>query len=175
MKAKTVRTLLMTGTIIGGVMYFSQTAKAQDTKLQTMTTENRMLYNTKEELAQQVTGASNEFAIQAGLENQLRNTEATLRQKKSEKAALDQLIQQKLANGTWASAEDLASDPAYLNLPIMQRVNDYKNKVEPLNDALADQSRLATEIASLTTGVTSLVNSNFRSGSYRINNFSQVI
>ena len=69
MKAKTARTLLMAGTIIGGVMYFSQTAKAQDTRLQTMTTENRMLYNTKEQLAQQVTDATNEFNRQAGLES----------------------------------------------------------------------------------------------------------
>ena len=175
MKAKTTRTLLMAGTVIGGLMYFSQTAKAQDTRLQTMTTENRMLYNTKEELAQQVTSASNEFATQAGLENQLRNTERTLRQKENEKAALDQLIQQKLANGTWASANDLNSDPAFLNLPIFQRANEFKNRVEPLQNALADQSRLATEISSLATGVTSLVNSNIRSNSYRINNFSQVI
>ena len=69
MKAKTARTLLMAGTIIGGVMYFSQTAKAQDTRLQTMTTENRMLYNTKEQLAQQVTDATNEFNRQAALES----------------------------------------------------------------------------------------------------------
>ena len=79
MKAKTARTLLMAGTIIGGVMYFSQAAKAQDTRLKAMTTENRMNYNTKEQLAQQVTGASNEFAAQSMLEADLNRVDNQLR------------------------------------------------------------------------------------------------
>ena len=72
MKAKTARTILIAGTIIGGVMYFSQTAKAQSTRYQTVSAENRVLRSSKMELAQQVTNAEQEFLTQAQIEGELR-------------------------------------------------------------------------------------------------------
>lgn len=169
MKAKTVRTLLMAGTIIGGVMYFSQTAKAQGTRLKTMTTENRMLYNTKEQLAQQVTGASNEFATQAQLEAQLKTVKDALRINTEIKESLEQTIQQKLADGIWATAED-AAKTIPPGASIMDRARLYGNMVEPLETA-QDELRFRTQlVTSLSTQLEALVDQNQRSGAYRANN-----
>ena len=169
MKAKTVRTLLMAGTIIGGVMYFSQAAKAQDTRLKTMTTENRMLYNTKEQLAQQVTGASNEFAAQAKLEGELNTVEDALRMNRAIKESTEQAIQQNLANGTWATAEDAAKTLGP-GASMLDRANAFKNMVEPLETAQAELDFRTRLVTSLSTQLERLVNENQRSGDYRRNN-----
>lgn len=148
MKPKTARTLLMAGTIIGGVMYFSQTAKAQDTRLQTMTTENRMLYNTKEQLAQHVTNAGQEFNIQRKSEealskaiNDLGNTIINYR------AASDALI-------------------------------NHKETLERLNTETSVKNAWTTyhgRLTSLLSDVNRLMNDNQRSSDYWVNNYSQVI
>ena len=106
MKAKTARTLLIAGTIIGGVMYFSQTARAQSTRLQTMTTENRMLYNTKEQLAQQVTGAEQEFVAQSRIEGDLVKAFSDLNVALNNYASVsDALINYDLADSTGAAKD----------------------------------------------------------------------
>ena len=169
MKAKTARTLLMAGTIIGGVLYFSQTAKAQDTRLKTMTTENRMLYNTKEQLAQQVTGASNEFAAQAKLEGELTNLENSVRTRRERIASLETTIQQKLADGTWATAQD-AVKTLSPGASMADRRNAYQNMVEPLENAQEELSTLQSEITSLHSQLRTKVADNQRSGAYRLNN-----
>lgn len=169
MKAKTARTLLMAGTIIGGVMYFSQTAKAQDTRLQTMTTENRMLYNTKEQLAQQVTGASNEFATQAVIEGDLYRLENSVRTKRERIALLETTIKQKLADGTWATAQD-AVKTLSPGASLLDRANAFKNMVEPLEAAQEELSTLQSEITSLHSQLRTKVAANQRSLSYRMNN-----
>ena len=173
MKAKTARTLLMAGTIIGGVLYFSQTAKAQDTRLKTMTTENRMLYNTKEQLAQQVTGASNEFAAQAFIERDLITLENSVRTRREQIALLETTIQQKLADGTWAEADVIANDPAYAHimaLPYFDRINAFNNIYFPLVEAREELSTLQSEITSLHSQLRTKVADNQRSGDYRRNN-----
>lgn len=169
MKAKTARTLLMAGTIIGGVMYFSQAAKAQDTRLKAMTTENRMNYNTKEQLAQQVTGASNEFAAQSMLEADLNRVDNQLRVNRVMKESTEQAIQQNLANGTWATAED-AVKTLGPGASMLDRANAFKNMVEPLEAAQADLQRLTPLVATLEAELERLVNQNQRSGDYRRNN-----
>ena len=170
MKAKTARTLLMAGTIIGGVLYFSQTAKAQDTRLKTMTTENRMLYNTKEQLAQQVTGASNEFAAQGLIERDLITLENSVRTRRERIALLETTIQQKLADGTWMTAEDVTNDPAIMNLPYHDRINAFNNIYFPLIDAQEEVSTLQSELTSLHSQLRTKVADNQRSWTYRRDN-----
>ena len=164
MKAKTARTLLMAGTIIGGVMYFSQTARAQTA----MTTENRMLYNTKEELAQQVTSANNEFAAQARIEGDLYRLENSVRTRRERIALLETTIEQKLADGIWMTAERASIENP--NASPFELADIYKNKVEPLTTAQEELSTLQSEITSLHSQLRTKVADNQRSNAYRMRN-----
>ncbi len=158
----------MAGTVIGGVMYFSQTAKAQDTRLQTMTTENRMLYNTKEELAQQVTSANNEFAAQALLESDLKRVDNLIRQNTIKRKNLYNEIKEKMNNETWMTAE--RASLVYSDASPFELADIYKNKVEPLMRAVEEHNGLVPLIESLNNELETVITKNQRSNAYRMRN-----
>ena len=154
----------MAGTIIGGVMYFSQTAKAQ----KTMTTKNRMLYNTKEELAQQVTSANDEFAAQALLESDLKRVDNLIRQNTIKRNNLYNEIKEKMVNETWMTAD--RASLVYHDASPFELADIYKNKVEPLMRAVEEHNELVPLIESLNNELETLITKNQRSNAYRMRN-----
>lgn len=183
MKAKTTRTLLMAGTVIGGLMYFSQTAQASrrtNVALSDSQEDAALLRTSKAELVRYANKIDEELQEQIRHEANLLDLKRELQEAINDRDTTKDVIARGILSTAMVSTEQMyyyglftqTFNPAVVsNGDIGKTYPKWAAWSSETNKLRNQQSRIDDIILpQLATNASNLINRNQRSASFRANN-----
>jgi dGTP triphosphohydrolase len=183
MKAKTARTLLMAGTMIGGLMYFSQTAQASrrtSVALSDSQETEALLRTSKAEIVRFANKADEELQEQAIAEAKLLDLKRELQEAIYDRDTTKKAIARGILSTDMVSTEQMyyyglftqTFNPSTVDVTTIKRTYPKWSRWETENNKLRNQQSRIDHIIlpQLATNANSFINRNQRSASFRYNN-----
>ena len=183
MKAKATRTLLMAGTVIGGLMYFSQTAQASrrtSVALSDSQDDAALLRASKAELVRYANKIDEELQEQIRHEANLLDLKRELQEAINDRDTTKDVIARGILSTDMVSTEQMyyygiftqTFNPATVDVSIIKTAYPKWSRWETETNRLKNQQSRIDDIIlpQLATNASNLINRNQRSASFRANN-----
>ena len=183
MKAKATRTLLMAGTVIGGLMYFSQTAQASrrtSVALSDSQDDAALLRASKAELVRYANKIDEELQEQIRHEANLLDLKRELQEAINDRDTTKDVIARGILSTDMVSTEQMyyyglftqTFNPATVDVSTIKKAYPKWSRWETETNRLKNQQSRIDDIIlpQLATNASNLINRNQRSASFRANN-----